>query len=129
MRTPASGPLVLIADDDADHRDLYAVFLESRGYRVEVALDGREAIDKAVALRPAVIIMDLGMPVIDGWTACRRLKDDERTAGIPIIALSAHAMEGEEARVKAAGCDAYLAKPCLPENVLAAVERRLSRST
>jgi two-component system cell cycle response regulator DivK len=125
---PDSGPLILIADDDADNRDVYAWFLESRGYRVELAFNGQEAIDKAVALRPEVIIMDLAMPVVDGWTACRRLKDDERTAGIPVIALSAHAMEGEEARVKASGCDAYLAKPCLPENLLAEVERQLSRS-
>jgi two-component system cell cycle response regulator DivK len=122
------GPLILIADDNADNRDVYAMFLESRGYRVEMASDGREAIDKAVALRPAGIIMDLAMPVIDGWTACRRLKDDERTAWIPVIALSAHALEGAATRAKAAGCDAYLVKPCLPENLLAEVERQLSRS-
>ena len=74
MSRPGPGPLILIADDDADNRDVYAIFLESRGYRVEIATNGREAIDKAIALRPAIIIMDLAMPVIDGWTACRQLK-------------------------------------------------------
>ena len=128
MKQPGSGPTILIADDVRDNRDLYAMFLEFHGYRIEVASDGREAIDKAVAQRPAVIVMDLTMPDIDGWTACRRLKDDPRTAGIPIIVLTAHALEGTEARAKAAGCNAYLVKPCLPDNLLAEVERQLTRS-
>jgi CheY-like chemotaxis protein len=119
---------VLIADDSVDNRDVYVMILESRGYRVEVASDGAEAIDKAVALRPAIIILDLAMPVIDGWTACRRLKDDPRTAAIPAIVLSAHVMKGEEERVLAAGCDAYLPKPCLPETLLAEIERHMART-
>jgi CheY-like chemotaxis protein len=105
------------------------MFLVSRGYRVEVASDGGEAIEKALSLHPAIIVLDLAMPVIDGWTACRRLKDDKRTAAIPVIVLSAHVMKGEEERVKAAGCDAYLPKPCLPETLLAEMERHLARAS
>jgi CheY-like chemotaxis protein len=98
MSEHGAGALVLIADDSVDNRDVYVMVLESRGYRVDVAYDGAEAIIKAVALCPAIIIMDLAMPIIDGWTACRRLKDDKRTAGIPVIVLSAHVMKGEEER-------------------------------
>jgi two-component system cell cycle response regulator DivK len=127
MNEHGAGALVLIADDSVDNRDVYVMVLESRGYRVDVASDGAEAITKAVDLCPAIIIMDLAMPIIDGWTACRRLKDDKRAAGIPVIVLSAHVMKGEEERVKAAGCDAYLPKPCLPETLVAEVERHLAR--
>jgi CheY-like chemotaxis protein len=128
MRRSRAGPLVLIADDNADDRDLYATLLRLHCYQVATADNGQQAIDEAFALGPAVIVMDVTMPDIDGWTACRLLKDDPRTANIPIIVLTGHSGGEAEARAKAAGCNTYLVKPCLPENLVAEIERQLSRS-
>ena len=90
-RTP---PLVLLIDDVDDNSDMYAQFLEFEGYQVATAINGAQGIDKARALSPMVIIMDLSMPVLDGWNATRELKSDDATRHIPIIVLTAHAMKG-----------------------------------
>lgn len=111
---PSVAPLVLLVDDYADAREMYGFYLGRRGYRVEEAADGHEALDKALGLRPDVILMDLSLPGIDGWELARILKGDARTSTIPIIALTAHALHGEEARALEAGCDAFVTKPCLP---------------
>ena len=111
--SPAA-PLVLLVDDYADAREMYGFYLGRRGYRVEEAADGHEALDKALALSPDVILMDLSLPGIDGWELARILKGDGRTSAIPIIALTAHALHGEQARALEAGCDAFVTKPCLP---------------
>jgi CheY-like chemotaxis protein len=119
---------VLIADDNIDDRDLYAMFLGLHGYRVANAHNSQQAIDQVFGRRPAAIVMDVTIPGMDGWTACRLLKDDSRTANISIIMLTAHAQEETAAHAKAAGCNAYLVKPCLPENLLAEIKRQLLRS-
>lgn len=121
-RTP---PLVLLIDDVDDNTDMYAQFLEFEGYQVETAVNGAEGTRKARALSPKVIVMDLSMPVLDGWNATRELKADETTRQIPIIVLTAHAMKGTAETVAAAGADAYLVKPCAPEDLEMEVRRQM----
>jgi two-component system, cell cycle response regulator DivK len=123
--TKPRAPLVLLADDVEDNREMYREFLAFHRLRVITATNGREALREAFALVPDVIVLDLSMPDIDGWEACRRLKADERTRGIPILAVSGHALKGAEGAAKAAGCDVYLIKPCLPERVLAEIRKLL----
>ena len=108
-----SRPLVLIVDDDVDARAMYGEYLRAMGCVVFTASNGAVAIEKASALRPDVIVMDLAMPKVDGWTATSRLKASDRTQRIPVIALSAVELSRDSA--SAAGCDGFLAKPCLPE--------------
>lgn len=105
-------PVVLVVDDDPDAQAIYKMYLRARGCRVLTASNGALGVTKAFRYRPDVIVMDLAMPKLDGWTAARRLKRRRTTARIPIIALSAVPTARGSAR--AAGCDAYLAKPCLP---------------
>jgi CheY-like chemotaxis protein len=92
------------------NRDLLVQLLED-DYRLVLAADGQAALEKALEARPDLILMDLSLPRMDGWEATRRLKADRRLAGIPVIALSAHAMRGDEDRARASGCDDFLTKP------------------
>ena len=124
--TPGMPPLVLVVDDVAHGREIFAEYLEFRGFRVATAEDGIEAMEKAFDLRPDVILMDLSLPGIDGWEATRRLKQDERTRGIPIIALTAHALASAHDRAKEVGCDAVVTKPCIPKDLEAEVRRQLA---
>jgi CheY-like chemotaxis protein len=103
---------ILVVDDQRDARDMVAEYLSFRGFTVETATDGLEALDLAVRVHPAIILMDLTMPRMDGWEATRRLKADARTNHIPVIALSAHSPTDADQRAQAAGCDDYIAKPC-----------------
>jgi CheY-like chemotaxis protein len=123
---PGMAPLVLVVDDVAHGREIFAEYLEFRGFRVATAEDGLEAIDKAFDLRPDVILMDLSLPGIDGWEATRRLKQDERTRAIPIIALTAHALASAHDRAKEVGCDSVVTKPCIPKDLEAEVRRQLA---
>jgi two-component system, cell cycle response regulator DivK len=118
-------PLVLIVDDFEDIREAYADFFVFRGYRVAGADDGLQAIEQARALLPDLILMDLSLPGIDGWEAVRRLKSDVRTRHIRVVALTCHALAGVRESAIEAGCDAFLAKPCLPQDVAAEVRRIL----
>jgi CheY-like chemotaxis protein len=104
---------VLVVDDDRDARAMYRIYLVHVGCTVRTARDGHAAISKANSWTPDVIVMDLAMPRLDGWTASRWLKAAPATKHIPIIALSAASMAREDAR--AAGCDGFLAKPCQPD--------------
>jgi CheY-like chemotaxis protein len=104
---------VLVVDDDRDARVMYRMYLRHAGCKVRTARDGHDAITAANAWTPDVIVMDLMMPALDGWTASKWLKSSPTTAHIPIIALSAAPSAREDAR--AAGCDAFLAKPCQPD--------------
>ena len=122
---PPVAPLVLLVDDYADAREMYGFYLARRGYRIEEAADGHEALAKALGLAPDIILMDLSLPGIDGWELARILKGDLRTAAIPIIALTAHALNGEQERALDAGCDAFVTKPCLPQMLAAELERVL----
>ena len=121
-----SVPLVLIVDDYQDAREMYAEYLEFSGYRVAEARNGLEAVEKAFALHPAVILMDLSLPVMDGWEATRRLKGDARTRSIPVVALTGHALDGHSREAQDAGCDAYVTKPCLPDALVREVQRVLA---
>lgn len=120
--------LVLVVDDFADGREICAEYLRFHGYEVLTAADGKVALEIAFESVPDVILMDLALPEVDGWTASRQLKSDDRTRHIPIIALTAHALEGEKNRALEAGCDAVVTKPCLPADLKREVERQLSVS-
>ena len=122
-RPPA--PLVLLVDDFQDNREMYAEFLRFSGLRVEEASNGLEALDKSFALLPDLVVMDLSLPGIDGWEATRRLKADARTKNIPVLALTGHALAGYSEGAREAGCDAFVTKPCLPEELLAEIKRVL----
>jgi|HubBroStandDraft_6_1064221.scaffolds.fasta_scaffold133577_1 two-component system cell cycle response regulator DivK len=119
--------LVLVVDDFEDNRSMYALYLTYSGYDVVEAADGRQAVELASQRMPDVIVMDLTLPVMDGWEATRRIKADERTRHIPIIALTGHALAGQSRDARKAGCDAFLAKPCLPEMLVEKVEELLQR--
>jgi CheY-like chemotaxis protein len=125
--TPKPKPLVLVVDDYQDAREMYAEYLSFSGFRVEEASTGAEAIEKAFALRPDVILMDLSLPGMDGWTATRQLKNDDRTKGIPVVALTGHALAGASEGARQAGCDAFVTKPCLPDELVVEVRRMLHR--
>jgi CheY-like chemotaxis protein len=120
-----SQALVLIAEDFEDARELYRDYLEFSGYRVETATNGREAIDRAVELKPDVVLMDASMPVLDGWQATRELKRHPATKHIPVIALTAHAFDDARQEAKAAGCDGFVTKPCLPDDLVERVRQVL----
>jgi two-component system cell cycle response regulator DivK len=102
---------ILLVEDNEMNRDMLSRRLERKGYQILMALDGAEAIAMAQSEIPALILMDMSLPVIDGWEATRRIRADERTRTIPIIALTAHAMQGDEQKAKDAGCDDYDTKP------------------
>ena len=116
-------PLILVVDDFEDNRTMYAEYLAFSGFRVAQAANGQEAIDVANRDIPDVILMDLSLPIMDGWEATRRLKADPRTKGIPVIALTGHTLAGHSQGAQEAGCDAFLAKPCMPEDLLARVRQ------
>ena len=122
------GPLVLIVDDVQDNRTVYVLFLKFSGLRVEEAGDGVEALRKAETLQPDVIVMDLSLPVMDGWEATRRLKRDPRTKRIPVVVLTGHALPEHAKAARDAGCDLVITKPCLPDELLDAIRRILDAS-
>jgi len=120
--------LVLLVDDSADTRAMYGEYLRFAGFRVVTADNGEEALAAAQAEWPAVILMDLAMPRMDGWEAIRRLRADPLTAEIPIVALSAYAFGEEPERARKAGADMCLSKPCLPPQVARVVRAMLGTS-
>ncbi len=121
-------PLVLVVDDYDDSREMYADYLVFSGFRVAQARSGPEALELALELRPDLILMDLSIPGIDGWEVTRRLKADRRTGRVPVIALTGHALSGDAERAKEAGCDAFVAKPCLPDDLVQEIRRLLGRA-
>ena len=125
MRKKANKPRVLLVDDYSDAREMYGEYLEYSGYDVIEAANGIEALKRAVDDKPDIILMDLSLPVMDGWEATRRLKADERTAGIPVVALTGHALAGISDGAKQAGCDSFVTKPCLPEDLVLEIKRVL----
>jgi len=125
MSDPTAKPLILVVEDFDDAREMYRDYLEFSGFRVETARDGREAIDKTRGLRPDLVLMDLSLPGLDGWEATRLLKAAPDTSGILIIALSAHALATEGERARAAGCDGFIAKPCLPPDLVREIGKYL----
>lgn len=102
---------ILLVEDNEMNRDMLSRRLERKGYEVVMAVDGQAGVDIASSSNPDIILMDLSLPVIDGWEATRRIKADPATQSIPIIALTAHAMAGDEQKALEAGCDDYDTKP------------------
>ena len=121
----AHEPLVLIVDDVQDNRTIYVLSLTFAGYRIAEAENGEEAIRQAERLLPDVIVMDLSLPVMDGWEATRRLKRDPRTKRIPVIVLTGHALPEHAEAARQAGCDLVITKPCLPDQLEDAIRRIL----
>ena len=119
-------PLVLLVEDQTDLRRLYAEQLAISGFDVIEAEDGLEAIAHTTSRAPDVVLMDLSLPRVDGWEATRRLKNDDRTAHIPVVALTAHDGAGELERATRAGCDWFVPKPCPPAALSVEVRRVLS---
>jgi CheY-like chemotaxis protein len=118
--------LVLIADDNRETTEMYSLYLRTLGYPVETASDGREAVIKARTLGPAVIVLDLRMPHLDGWAAMRVLRADPKTAAIPIIVLTGHDLkEHLKHSALSEGAWSYLMKPCLPERLAREISERL----
>jgi two-component system cell cycle response regulator DivK len=120
-----TGPLVLIVDDVQDNRTIYVLFLKFSGYRIAEAENGVEALEKATTLLPDVIVMDLSLPIMDGWEATRRLKGDPRTKHIPVVVLTGHALPEHAQAAREAGCDLVITKPCLPDQLMEAIRRIL----
>ena len=115
-------------DDYPDAREMYTEYLEFSGFDVVQAGNGAEALERALETIPDIILMDLSLPVMDGWEATRRLKADKRTGRIPVVALTGHALAGISEGAKKAGCDAFVTKPCLPEDLVKEIRRVLDES-
>src|SRR6266513_6123245 len=116
---------VLLVDDYPDAREMYSEYLKFSGFDVVEATNGVEALQRAIDTSPDIILMDLSLPVMDGWEATRRLKADQRTSSIPVVALTGHALAGMFEGAKKAGCDAFVTKPCLPEDLVKEIRKIL----
>ena len=123
--TTEQNALILVVDDYQDAREMYAEYLQFSGFRVAEAKNGNEAVEQALALKPDLILMDLSLPGMDGWEATRRLKADDSTKHIPIVALTGLALAGASEGARKAGCDSFVTKPCLPDDLVVEVRRML----
>jgi CheY-like chemotaxis protein len=116
---------LLLVEDNEMNRDMLSRRLERRGYQVIIAIDGAQGVAMAQSAKPDLILMDMSLPVIDGWTATRQLKSAAETSSIPIIALTAHAMSGDEQKARESGCDDYDTKPIDLPRLLEKIETQL----
>jgi two-component system cell cycle response regulator DivK len=116
---------VLLVEDNEMNRDMLSRRLIRRGFQVVFAIDGQQGIDLARSERPDVILMDMSLPIIDGWEASRRLKADDATRSVPVIGLTAHAMSGDREKAIEAGCDDYDTKPVELDRLIGKIERLL----
>jgi two-component system, cell cycle response regulator DivK len=122
-------PKILLVEDNELNRDMLSRRLERRGYKVIMAVDGQEGVALAHSEAPDLILMDMSLPVMDGWEATRQLKTAAETMSIPVIALTAHAMSGDQEKAMEVGCDDYDAKPIELPRLLAKIEALLRRRT
>jgi CheY-like chemotaxis protein len=120
-------PKVLLVEDNEESRDGLSRHLRRKGYEILLAVDGRQGLDVARAEAPDLILIDMSLPVLDGWEATRQLKADSATRGIPVIALTAHAMAGDRERTLEAGCDDYDTKPIEFPRLLTKIESLLGK--
>lgn len=116
---------ILLVEDNEMNRDMLSRRLERKGYHVTLAVDGAEGLEQARSAAPDLILMDMSLPVIDGWEATRQLKADQATRRIPVIALTAHAMASDEQKARDAGCDDFDTKPIELPRLLAKIEALL----
>ena len=116
---------VLLVEDQEDNRDMLSRRLKKRGYEVAIAVDGAEGVEKARSEAPDLILMDMSLPVMDGWEATRILKSEDDTRSIPVVALTAHAMSTDREKAFEAGCDAYETKPIELPRLLETMEKLL----
>jgi CheY-like chemotaxis protein len=116
---------VLLVEDQEDNRDMLSRRLKKRGYEVAIAVDGAEGVEKARSEAPDLILMDMSLPVMDGWEATRILKAEDDTRSIPVVALTAHAMSTDREKAFEAGCDAYETKPIEFPRLLETMEKLL----
>ena len=119
---------ILLVEDNEMNQDMLTRRLERRGYEVVLAVDGAEGVDKAGTEAPALILMDMSLPVVDGWDATRRIKAAPATRAIPVIALTAHAMSGDREKAVEAGCDDFDTKPVDLARLLGKIEALLARN-
>ena len=117
---------ILLVEDNEMNRDMLSRRLERKGHTVTCAVDGQEGVAKAQSEKPDLILMDMSLPVLDGWEATRRLKADAATKAIPVIALTAHAMASDEQKAKEAGCDDFDTKPVELPRLLEKIEALLA---
>jgi two-component system cell cycle response regulator DivK len=118
-------PKVLLVEDNEMNRDMLSRRLVRRGFEVIFAVDGQQGVELAKSERPDIILMDMSLPVIDGWEATRRVKADEATRGVPVIGLTAHAMSGDREKAIEAGCDDYDTKPVELDRLIGKMEKLL----
>ena len=118
-------PKVLLVEDNEMNRDMLSRRLQRRGYEVVMATDGQQGVEMAASERPDIILLDMSLPVIDGWEAARRIKSAAETQAIPLIALTAHAMAGDKEKALAAGCDDYDTKPVELQRLLGKMQALL----
>ena len=119
------GRRVLVVEDTADNRQIIRDLLGAAGYELLEATDGAEGLASATANKPDLILMDIQLPVLDGYETTRRIKADPALRHIPVIAVTSYALSGDEQKTRAAGCDAYIAKPFSPRHLLATVKSLL----
>jgi CheY-like chemotaxis protein len=119
-------PKILLVEDNEMNRDMLSRRLQRRGFEVVMAVDGAEGVARAIAERPDLVLMDISLPVLDGWEATRQIKADDRVSGIPVIALTAHAADVDRDRALAAGCDDFDTKPVELERLLEKIGTQLA---
>ena len=124
-----SMPKILLVEDNEDNRDILSRRLIRKGYEVALAYDGNEGVSQSIAEKPDLILMDMSLPIMDGWEATRQIKANPETHGIPIIALTAHAMSGDRHKALEAGCNDYDTKPIELSRLLEKIEALLARAT
>ena len=120
-------PKILLVEDNEMNRDMLSRRLIRSGYEVILAVDGAEGVAMAASAAPDLVLMDMSLPVVDGWEATRRLKADPATRGLPVIALTAHAMAGDEKKAREAGCDDFDTKPVEYTRLLSKIEGLLQK--
>lgn len=121
-------PKILLVEDNEMNRDMLSRRLSRRGYEVVIAVDGQQGCDMALSENPDIVLMDMSLPIIDGWEATRRIKAAAATCALPVIGLTAHAMSGDREKAIEAGCDDYDTKPVELERLLAKIETLIHRA-
>ena len=121
----ASSKRLMLVDDDKHSREGYQIYLSAKGFRVDAFEGGADALAFAASESPDLVVLDLGLPDVDGWEVARRLKSGAQTRDIPIIAFSGRSLQHEQVSALRAGCDVHLTKPCPPDRLLGAIQKLL----